>query len=86
MLVAGLLGGVVGGLSASEEVAFETGLRLGYFAAVTFSLVLGFLVAKSKKILGNFVNWILIVIGGILALFGGALLGLIPVAYLTTRS
>lgn len=83
LLLGFLFGGLAGALTASNS--FEAGQRAGIIVGVVLTLVLGYLVLYEKKQLRNFGYWMLVLLGGILALFGGGLLGLIPVSFLTTR-
>jgi hypothetical protein len=57
----------------------------GNIVAIISSLVIALLIVKKKKLFGNFINILLILLSGVLAILGGGLLGLIPVAYLSTR-
>lgn len=84
ILLGGLMGGAVGIFITSEEALFLT-MRMGALAAVITSLVLSFLILKEKNLLGDFKYIVAGLMSGILALFGGGLLGLIPVAFLTTQ-
>jgi len=72
MLVAMIAAGLFGA-GASNSDAFATGVRIGSAVAILVS-VGG----------GEFKNILIGLLAGILAYFGGGLLGLIPVAYLTT--
>lgn len=83
ILVGGLVGGLIGSVTGSGD--FDTGLTIGTYAAVIFSVAISFAVTYKKQLLGNFLYLILVILSGILALGGGGLLGLIPAAYLTTR-
>jgi hypothetical protein len=66
------------------STTFETGVRLGTFAAIIICIVLSILIIQKKKLMSNLGYILLALIAGILAFIGGMLLGLIPVAYLTT--
>ena len=80
LLVAMLLGGVVGLISG---LGFQAGLKVGQLMAIIVCLVVSFMILNYKKSLSPG-NVILALLAGILAMVGGGLLGLIPVAYLTT--
>jgi hypothetical protein len=80
LLVAMLLGGIVGIISGQ---GFQAGLKVGQLMAIIVCLVLSFVILNYKKSLSPS-NVILALLAGILAMLGGGLLGLIPVAYLTT--
>ena len=79
-LVGMLLGGVAGIIS---DQGFQAGLKIGQLMAIIICLVISFLILNYKKSLSPG-NVILALLSGILAMLGGGLLGLIPVAYLTT--
>jgi hypothetical protein len=53
--------------------------------AIIACLILSFLIIIKKKQTGNFFYLLLTIVSGVLAAFGGIIIGLIPVAYLTTR-
>jgi hypothetical protein len=84
ILLAALLGGLMG-LIAGQEDSFEFGLRVGNIVAIVVTMGISLLILRKKGFLGNFGYIILIILSGLLAFFGGGLLGLIPVAFLTTR-
>ena len=74
---------VGGGWSFQE--GFAEDLWIGpYFFAMVYSLMLAFLVLGSKNKLRNPGLVILVLLSGVGAYLLGALMGLIPVAYLTT--
>lgn len=83
MVIGGLGGGLLG-LVMDPDNPFELGLRVGAVVAVITCLTLSSLIIKHKK-RTSFSSILLIVLSGGLALLGGALLGLVPVAYLSTR-
>lgn len=85
VLFGAIVGGVVGMLSGDSQEVFQQGLKVGTSLSVICCLVLATLVVRAKKLLNSFTYIILILVAGALALFGGALLGLIPVAYITTK-
>lgn len=82
VLVAAIMGGVSGLLGFSS---FYSGIKMGAVLGIIFALLLSFLILKAKNILGNFSYILLALLAGVLAVFGGAILGLIPTAYLTTK-
>ncbi len=67
----------------ADDIAggIKTGARIGIAMAILLAVV----IAKQKQLLTQFGTIVTIVMAGALAAFGGMLLGLIPVAYLTTR-
>ncbi len=66
-------------------VAYEAGFRVGNIGAIIICPLLSFLILKEKKLLNNFGLIILAILSGLIAVFVGAIGGLIPIAYLTTR-
>lgn len=68
-----------------RNLSFESGMGVGTIMSMVLCPLLSFLIMKSKNLLGNFIYIILLILSSILAFFGGGLLGLIPVAFLTTR-
>jgi len=82
-LVAGIMGAVIGLAIGSGD--FETGFRFGNLIAIVSVIGLSFLILKSKNLMGNFALILVALLSGVLAYFGGGLLGLIPAAYLSTR-
>ncbi len=82
-LLGGLLAGVFGLIIGNDS--FEAGLWFGTVVAMIFSLVLSFLILYKKNLLGNFVYILIALASFLLPLLGGGLLGLIPVAYLSTK-
>jgi len=90
-LLGGLLGALIGGLAAAIKgdatfaSSYITGASVGQVVAIIFCLIIAILVVKAKNGFKNFSYILLIVLSGLLAVFGGNLVGLIPVAYLTTR-
>jgi hypothetical protein len=69
----------------SEEEAFTAGVEVGSRVAIVVVLVLAALVLNGKKLITNPKSIVIGFIGVGLAFVGGGLLGLIPVAYLTTQ-
>jgi|SRR6516165_3953969 hypothetical protein len=58
---------------------------VGRVVAIVLCLFLSFSIVTKKKKSGNFLYLMLVIASGFLGYFGGALLGLIPAAYLTTK-
>ncbi|KKQ80821.1 MAG: hypothetical protein UT02_C0002G0046 [Parcubacteria group bacterium GW2011_GWC2_38_7] len=85
LLCAGLLGGILAVVLNDTNLIAQISLKLGNIIAITVTLILSFFILKAKKLLGNFKYILVALLSGFLALFLGALAGLIPVAYLTTR-
>ena len=65
--------------------SYDDGFAVGNIGAILISTLLAYFVAKSKYLLGSFLIIFLIILSGLLAIIGGLLLGLIPVAYITTK-
>ena len=83
VVVAGLLGGIVGMVSGNG--GFEAGTRVGGIVAVIFCLALSFTILSKKSRMSNFVLILVALFSGVLAFLGGGVLGLIPTAYLSTK-
>lgn len=64
---------------------YQAGVIIGQYFAVVACLALSFLVLYKKKRLNSFGFVLIGILSGILAIFLGGLLGLIPTAFLTTR-
>ncbi|KKR76758.1 MAG: hypothetical protein UU21_C0004G0025 [Candidatus Levybacteria bacterium GW2011_GWA2_40_8] len=79
ILAAGVLG------TTLNNNGFSFGSSIGNIIAVIVVLVVSYMVTSSKGFLKDFKYVLLLALSGLLALFGGALLGLIPTAYLTTK-
>lgn len=89
LIVGAVLGAISGALFAQGEsfqAGFNAGQKVGLVVAVIFPIFISFMVLRSKKLLNNFLYIALLLLSGVLGVFGGALLGLIPAAFLTTRS
>jgi len=85
LLVVVVLSAMVGGLGALLGAAFSTVLLLGNLLAVLFCVGLGVAMLRGKGHLGEPGYWGLIVLAGLLALFVGGFLGLVPLAFFSTR-
>ena len=83
LLTAALLGSLLG-LSGLVQ-GFQAGVRVGAIVAIIATLVVAFWVLYAKKLLGNVAYIIIALLAGGLSVLGGAILGFIAVAYLTTR-
>lgn len=59
--------------------------QLGTKVAVVISTGLSFILLFKKNLKSNFKYILLAILSGILAYYGGGLLGLVPVAYISTR-
>jgi hypothetical protein len=83
IITAGLIAGIIG--TAVNNNTFQFGARIGQISAVIACIALGLVIIKKKQLTNNPMYLILALVAGLIAYFAGGLLGLIPVAYLTTR-
>ena len=87
-VVCGVLSGLIGFVVADSGTfaeGFKKGVRIGAPIAVCIVLTISFTILAKKKRLSHFGYLLLALLSGALSLLGGGLLGLIPVAVLTTR-
>ena len=90
LLLLGLSGGVLAFFavpqapSMSFQESIQAGALVGQYFAVISCLILSFVVLYKKRKLQSFGLLLVLVLSGFCAIFLGALLGLIPTAYLTT--
>lgn len=88
LILAGIAGGLLiiiqSGVNTFGE-GFNAGLVIGQIVGVIYSLIISFAVLIQRKLYKNFGYVILVLLNGLLALFGGLLLGLIIPAFMTTR-
>ena len=75
---------VIAAIGADADNAYTLGFRCGSTAMMAYVIVLALLVARSKKLFRSFGCILLVLLSGILAMFG-IFVGLLPVAYLTTK-
>jgi hypothetical protein len=82
-----LFGVLAGGMAGSldPDHAQQLGVKAGRITGVIYCLALAVITASKKSLLSSFKVLVLVVLSPLVALFLGALGGLIPVAYLTTR-
>lgn len=89
ILISGvILGGALGGFFVAEdtfEAGYDFGVKIGIIFAVIVCLYISISLVVKKKLYTNFGFVLLSLCSGILALIGGALLGLIIPAFFTTR-
>lgn len=83
VVLAAVIGGITGVVTGSNS--FEFGLRLGQLVAIAGSMFIAYKITSEKKIEKEFSSILMVGLGGLLAVFGGGLLGLIPAAYLSTQ-
>jgi hypothetical protein len=84
IILGALTGGIYGAITGDQS--FEGGLRAGQIMAIFYCLGLAIAVANNKGLFSSFKSILLVVTSGALAVFIGALGGLIPIAYLSTIS
>jgi hypothetical protein len=82
-LVIGAVCGYLAGLFVKEDEGFNIGRLAGQFSAVPFNILLGTLLIWHRK--KDAPNLLLVLAGAILSAIGGALGGLIPLAFLSNR-
>ena len=75
-----LFGGIIGGITQSPDLV----MLLTNLLAVIFCSWLSYQIISKKNLKGNILYIVLCISSGVGAYFTGTLLGLIPVAYLTT--
>lgn len=83
-IVVGAVLGVLFGHGTSFNAGYSSGLVVGEYAAIVIQIVVGLLVLIKRKRYKNIFYIILFLLAIFLTKFGGALVGLIPLAYLTT--
>lgn len=87
------LGAICGGLAAlifanqgsDSSESFNNGMEIGIIVAPIYCLALGFAILRARKE-RQFSEIILIIVSAIISYFFGVLIGLIPLAYLTTKN
>lgn len=77
-----VIGGVFGGLFGHD---ISTGAAYGLWGAIITQAVIGTLLLMNRNRYKNLMYIILVLLSLLLTKFGGALFGLIPLAYLTTK-
>ena len=85
MIAAGGLASMLG-VAMGQSDNFNFGLIVGNMLAVISCSGISFLILKEKKLLSNYGFILLALLAGVLAFFIGAIGGLIPAAFLTTRT
>lgn len=87
-LIFGAIGGALSGIQSKATTfseGFNAGLGIGVIVGVVYSLIISFIVLVQRKLYSNFGYIILALLSGLLAVFGGGLLGMIIPAFMTTR-
>ena len=94
-LIVGVISGILTG-SITPEAFYDFSnwldngvatmmIQAGWVLSILMCLGMGWLVLRYKGMHQNFSLIMLVILGGILAVFFGPFLGLIPIAYITTR-
>jgi membrane protease YdiL (CAAX protease family) len=87
-LILGAIGGGLAGIqsgSTTFDQGYSQGVGVGAVIGVVYCLVIACLLLVKKKLYKNFGYILLGLLSGVLALFGGSLLGLIIPAIMTTK-
>jgi uncharacterized membrane protein YeaQ/YmgE (transglycosylase-associated protein family) len=82
-LVIGAVCGYLAGLFVKEDEGFHIGRLAGQFSAVPYNILLGTLLIWHRK--KDAPNLLLVLAGALLSTISGAIGGLIPLAYLSSR-
>ena len=87
ILLGGLVGGVYGMATGRTQGAegFQAGIRAGHVCSIVLITIISLATLKSKRLFGHFGYWLLAIVIVLLTLLAGAIFGLIPLAFLTTR-
>ncbi len=83
LVISALVAIVLGGGETPQELS-QSGAKIGHRVTVTVCVALALLLAHYKQLYSKPLPLILACISPLLAIWGGALLGLSPLAYLTT--
>ncbi len=84
LIIAGIIGGLSTLTGGTNEEIIERASRFGIVAVTILTLSLAFSVIIKKQLINDFSALALGILAGFCAMLGGALLGLLPVAFLTT--
>jgi hypothetical protein len=82
ILISAIFGALFDSATGSIAERFSTGTQIGSKLIILYELVLALLIARGKGY--SALTIILGLLGALLAAFGGGVLGLLPLAYLTT--
>lgn len=94
-LIVGVIVGVASG-AVTPEAFYDFGswlengvaaimIQAGWVLSILMCLGIGLLILKYKGVHQNFSLIMMVILGGVLAVFFGAFAGLIPIAYITTK-
>jgi hypothetical protein len=84
-IVIGATLGAVFGRGDSFSSGFNSGVVLGTYGAILTQLVIGIILLSKRNRYKNLLYIILVLISMICSRLGGGLLGLLPLAYLSTK-
>jgi hypothetical protein len=73
------------GIDASSEKNYIINQRIGTMSVLLICTFLAYRILESKNLVNNYSSYLFLATTAALAFLGGALLGMLPVAYLTTR-
>jgi len=81
------VGGIIGGIAGEMTEGIKNLIvKIVAFLTAIIVIMLSIVVVRSKKYGWKFADILVILISGVISIFGGGLLGLIGVAYLTTKA
>jgi len=85
-IIVGIVGIVFGAIGyGTSEYISNLMFGIGNVAAIILDVTLAILIVKRKSLLKSFESILMIGAAGLLSVFGAGMLGLIPVAVLTTK-
>ncbi|MEO0378440.1 MAG: hypothetical protein AAF329_28365 [Cyanobacteria bacterium P01_A01_bin.17] len=84
LVISGGLAGAMTAMIFPGDPA-QLGIRAGFTIAILGCSGLAITIASQKRILNNFLTWILIALTVLLSILLGGIGGLLPVAYLSTK-
>ncbi len=85
LALAGLVGALVALAAGDRANVADLATRMGILTAVIACTALSFAIVAKKQLMNHFPSILLALLAGVLGMLGGALLGLLPATYLTTR-
>jgi len=85
LVIAAIIGGLSTFYSSDEAEVLQMASRLGIVTVTIISIGLAFCVLRKKNLLKQPTSIGIIILVGLCAMFGGALLGLLPIAFLTMK-
>lgn len=73
------------GIDTNSEKYFMISQRIGTICVLLICIFLAYRILQTKNLMNNYSSYLFLATTAALAFLGGALLGMLPVAYLTTR-